>query len=540
MAQPIVISLLASLSFILTEIANTKDKLLVQGLHSANIEPLNSFLLETLKIQVEQNSSFQLSFTAYDDGSIAFNMLSVEASIYWGNDEYIVKQLAPSYSQNLTTYEVTAVHAGYDIARIRQREVKAGTHTYSVNDVLAYYLKDNKLGYTWQVIGNFAKKQITDLGNGSGKDMLDQIVKTWEDAIFYPEKRVIRIYQHDVFSQNIGNRIDYIHDTPEIRMSYESTNIVNQVKATGKEKEQGGSSNKTEYYFEPFLVEDKASIKKWGVHPGDDVSDDRFTNKKAMETYAKSQLSPEPTLSIEVTQQLDERPRLGEIRRLENRKDGFVTEVEIVGFTHYPLNRRADTITLNNRAKTILNYQTSRQKALQKSLEIQKQQTKDALNKARKAYSSRLVGSLVETSIPFDSRNSLLRKTENVPVFALQVAEDNDDFGLKKGDKFAVQTTASGVKGLDAKIKAGQIKYSVATVDNDGLMSAEDKTKLNDLREYTEATQEQAGLMSPADKAKLDNLKQEPVESIDIIDSSTGSIYKLSISNGEIKLTEVK
>ena len=512
----------------------------MQGLHSANIEPLNSFLLETLTIQVEQNSSFQLSFTAYDDGSIAFNMLSVEASIYWGNDEYIVKQLAPSYSQNLTTYEVTAVHAGYDIARIRQREVKAGTHTYSVNDVLAYYLKDNKLGYTWQVIGNFAKKQITDLGNGSGKDMLDQIVKTWEDAIFYPEKRVIRIYQHDVFSQNIGNRIDYIHDTPEIRMSYESTNIVNQVKATGKEKEQGGSSDKTEYYFEPFLVEDKASIKKWGVHPGDDVSDDRFTNKKAMETYAKSQLSPEPTLSIEVTQQLDERPRLGEIRRLENRKDGFVTEVEIVGFTHYPLNRRADTITLNNRAKTILNYQTSRQKALQKSLEIQKQQTKDALNKARKAYSSRLVGSLVETSIPFDSRNSLLRKTENVPVFALQVAEDNDDFGLKKGDKFAVQTTASGVKGLDAKIKAGQIKYSVATVDNDGLMSAEDKTKLNDLREYTEATQEQAGLMSPADKAKLDNLKQEPVESIDIIDSSTGSIYKLSISNGEIKLTEVK
>lgn len=423
MAQPIVISLLASLSFILTEIANTKDKLLVQGLHSANIEPLNSFLLETLTIQVEQNSSFQLSFTAYDDGSIAFNMLSVEASIYWGNDEYIVKQLAPSYSQNLTTYEVTAVHAGYDIARIRQREVKAGTHTYSVNDVLAYYLKDNKLGYTWQVIGNFAKKQITDLGNGSGKDMLDQIVKTWEDAIFYPEKRVIRIYQHDVFSRNIGNRIDYIHDTPEIRMSYESTNIVNQVKATGKEKEQGGSSDKTEYYFEPFLVEDKASIKKWGVHPGDDVSDDRFTNKKAMETYAKSQLSPEPTLSIEVTQQLDERPRLGEIRRLENRKDGFVTEVEIVGFTHYPLNRRADTITLNNRAKTILDYQRSIKASQQNAI---KNQTKkiNSLIESVGAYEKRYQELKDDNSVTQTTINNLQETIKN-----LQDKINNGDSG---------------------------------------------------------------------------------------------------------------
>ena len=505
-------------------------------MHSAYAEPLQSVLFNSFNISVEKNSQWQLSFTAYDDGSIAFNSLSVESSIFWDGQEYIIKQFDPQYTGGFTTYQVAAIHVGYEVSRIRQRETKTGTLTYTVNDVLSFYLKGNSLGFTWQVIGKFDKEQITDLGNSSGKDMLDKIVSTWPDAIFYPDNKNIRIYQHDSLAVNRQHRIAYMHNTSDMKLSYDSTSIVNQVKVFGKQKENT-DTDKEEYYFEPFIVQDEQSITDWGVHPGEDVSDERFTDKNAMRNYAMSQLSPQPTLSIEASETYREKPQLAEIRRLENYKDNFVTEVEIVAFTYYPLDKSQQTsITLNNRAKTVLNYQSSRQKTLQKALNLQKQRTKDAVNKARKAYNSRLVGSLVETSIPVDSQYSLLKETENVPLFALQVAEDNDDFGLKKGDKFAVQTTASGVEGLDAKIKAGQIKYPLATVGNDGLMSADDKAKLDSLQEYTDVTQEKAGLMSPTDKLKLDNLKQEPIDSIDITDSSTGSVYKLTVSNGKIKL----
>lgn len=517
--------------FILADTAYTQNKLLVKGLHSAYVEPLRSLLFETLTIQLEQNSSFQLTFTAYDDGSVAFNMLSVESSVFWGNDEYIIKQLNPDYTNGFTTYQVTAIQACYDISKIRQRQVKTGTLTYSVQDVLSFYLDGNSLGYTWRVIGNFDKQQITDLGGDSGKDMLDKIVATWSDAVFYPEKRIVRIYQHDAFAQDLGRRIDYLHDTPEIKLAYDSTNIVNQVMASGKTKDSG-SSDKTEYYFDPFIVQDDKSIQEWGLRPGDDVSDERFTNKDAMKTYALSQLTPEPTLSIEVTQSLDAIPKLGEIRRLENRKDGFVTSVEVVGFTHYPLNRKASTVVLNNRAKTILNYKSSQQKALNKAISDAKAQAKAAVNDAKKAFSARIIGTRAETA-PFGLR--AMTEVDTLPLYTLKVAEDNDDFGLKAGDQFAVQTTASGVEGLDAKIAAGQISYEAATPTSDGLMSSTDKAKLDGI---TDATQEQSGLMSPADKLKLNKLKQEPVESIDITDSSTGSIYKLTVSNGEINLQE--
>lgn len=515
----------------MVRIDDTKNKLLVKGLHSAYIEPLRSFLQDSLTIQIEQNSSFQLTFTAYDDGSAAFKMLSIESSIFWGNDEYIVKQFNPEYASGFTTYQVTAIQACYDIARIRQRKTKTGTLTYTVEDVLSFYLDGNSLGYTWQVIGKFDKHQITDLGNGSGKDMLDKIVSTWPDAVFYPEKRDVRIYQHASFSRNVGNRIDYIHDTSEIKMAYDSTNISNQVLVSGKQKENT-KDDKAEYYFDPFIVQDDASIKKWGLHQGEDVSDERFTDKKAMQEYAKSQLQPEPTLSIEVTQQLDKRPLLGEVRRLENRKDGFVTEVEIVGFTYYPLNRKSSTITLNNKAKTILNYQSSQQRSLHDALTKQLERTNSAVKQSQEAYDARLVGHIAggETKPQIKAQAT---QAQDLPVYTLEMAADNPDFGLPKGTQIAVQTTTAGVVGLTEAIQAGNTEYTDATVLKSGLMSPSDKLKLNNLKPAT-ATQD--GLLSAVDKQKLDSLPREPVNGVRIMDSATGDIYRLTVANGKIKL----
>lgn len=515
-------------------ILDSKDKLLVKGLHSAYVEPLRCLLFNTLNISVEKNSQWQLQFTAYDDGSLAFHMLSVEASVWWDGQEYIVKQFQEADTSGFTTYQVTAIHVAYDVQRVRQRQVKTGTLTYTVESVLSFYLAGNSLGYTWQVIGNFGKEQITDLGNSSGKDMLDKIVSTWPDAIFYPDNKNIRIYQHDALAKNLGNRIDYLHNTPELKLTYDSSSIVNQVMASGMMKENtSGDSGKTEYYFEPFLVTDQASVNEWGLHPGDDVSDERFTDQAAMKTFALSQLTPQPTLVIEISELSNEEPTLGEIRRLENRKDSFVTEVEVVAFTFYPLdNSQATSVTLNDRAKTILNYKSMQQSALQKALNAQRIKTQEAVNQAKKAYASRLIGVPIETQ-PVNGLMRAADDSETLPLFTLKVSEDNDDFGLKAGQEFAVKTTASGVDGLDAKIAAGQISYEVATPASDGLMSSVDKAKLDGI---ADATQEQSGLMSPADKIKLDSLKREPVESIDITDSSTGSIYKLTVSNGEIKL----
>ena len=489
-------------------ILDSNDKILVKGLHSAYVEPLRSVLFNTFTINVENNSQWQLSFTAYDDGSVAFNMLSVESSIWWDGQEYIIKQFQPDHANGFTTFQVTATHVGYEVSRIRQRETKTGTLTYTVNDVLSFYLKGNSLGFTWQVIGKFDKEQITDLGNSSGKDMLDKIVSTWPDAIFYPDNKNIRIYQHDSLAVDRQHRIAYMHNTSDMKLSYDSTSIVNQVKVFGKQKENT-ANDKTEYYFEPFIVQDEQSITDWGVHPGDDVRDERFTDKNAMRKYAMSQLSPQPSLSIEISEVYHQKPKMAEIRRLENYKDNFVTSVEIVAFTYYPLDKSQQTsITLNNRAKTILNYQSSRQKGLEKTLNLQKEQTRQAKQEAHKAWNTRLIAQIAATNV--ETKTVSVQDDEPVkPSYILTLPKDNP-LGLPEGTEIPLETEAENVKGLNKLIQASQISYEVATESKDGLMPATAMQKLNAIR-------------------------LEPVSFIKMIDSITGLAYIVTIENGEIR-----
>lgn len=494
-------------------------------MNSAYREPLRSLVFSSFYIQPTVNDSYQLEFTAYDDKSVAFNLLTVEASVIWDGQEFVIKQLVPDYSGGVTTVQVIAIHVGYGIDRIFQRSIKTGTLTYTINDVLEFFLSGNELGYTWQVVGDFEKVQITDLGNCNGKDMLSKIVEAWPKAIFWPDNKNIRIFNHDSLAKNLGNRIDYLNSSKEIKLTYDSNEVVNKLRCVSVEKDNDDSKG-SKYWFEPFYVTDDDSIKRFGVHDGGDVSDDRYHDVSTMTTYGKSKLVPEPSLAIEVTNNDNVEPNIEEIVRLEIRPFGYVTTVEVMSYQYYPLDKSQPTqITLNNRTKTILNYQRASQSAFQSALKAQQDALKTAKDEAAAALSHRLSGTKVST---IDSTA--------VPIFQLSVADDNDDFGLKAGDSFAVKTTVDGVDGLDKKIADAQIKYGVATANSDGLMAADDRVKLDGLQNYSNATSSNPGLMSAADKDKLDRIRSEPVNAIQMKDATTGSIYYLKIIDGKINL----
>ncbi|KRM09549.1 minor structural protein [Paucilactobacillus suebicus DSM 5007 = KCTC 3549] len=307
----------------------------------------------------------------------------MEASLYWNNQEFIIKQFTPDYSSGVTTAAIVATHVYAEISRIRQYNTKVGTLTYSVSDVLSFYLDDsscNTMGYTYQVIGNFDSAQITDLGNNSGQDMLSQIISTWPTAVIYPDNKQIRVYSSNSFGKDYGNRIDYLYDTQEVTLTYDSTEIVNSVKCFGKTVDTSSSSSDDDtdadtirYYFDPFIVQDTDSIAKWGIHSGDDVSDERFTDANAMRIYALTQMIPEPSLSIEIKSDQLSKPIAGEVRRLEIRPMGYTTHVQVLEYQHYPFdNTQQKDVTLNNTAKTVLDYQRAQSVNLDRLITIQR------------------------------------------------------------------------------------------------------------------------------------------------------------------------
>lgn len=354
------------------------NKILVRGRNSAYCEPLNYRPNGTFYEHWQQNSTWEILFTAVNDKSVAFATLNNEASIFWQGQEFIVKQCVSDYNGGLITKEITASHVMYECSRFRQHSIKSGTLTYAVNDVLAFIFDKNPLNFSYEVIGNFDKQQITDLGNCSGQDGLSKIIETWPDAIIYADNRHIKVYQHDAFVKNQGNRIDYLNSASEVKLTSDSTGLINQMLAIGATKDnENASSDDTnkppEYYFPPFTVKNDEAIKKWGLAEGDDVSDDRFHDADAMRKYATSKLVLEPALTIEVTENTREKPAAGDVRRLEIRPVNLVTNVELVEFTWYPLDRDQVTqVTLNNAAQTILDYQRNAAKNLSSIVDNQK------------------------------------------------------------------------------------------------------------------------------------------------------------------------
>ena len=251
---------------------------------------------DSFYVEWEMNSSWTLQLTVKNDHSVAYGMLDAQSSIFWDGQEYIIKQCNPDFNGGVETKEITATHVYSEVSRIRkykeyidpadkdkQTDVHVyGTGTvetdsddgssdsdddqgqqtvtestngntktkttvtkkdesekeenqveYSVNDVLKFFLDGNTLGFTWQVIGNFDKARIEELTDGSGSDMLSKITDAWPNAVIYPDNKNIRVYSLDEFQKDYGNRLDYQHNVTEFKLTYDSTNLSNEVYCIG-------------------------------------------------------------------------------------------------------------------------------------------------------------------------------------------------------------------------------------------------------------------------------------------------------------------
>ncbi|MCU5745910.1 hypothetical protein N9R04_04140 [Staphylococcus sp. SQ8-PEA] len=114
-------------------------------------------------------------------------------------------------------------------------------------------------------------------------------------------------------------------------------------------------------------------------------------------------------------------------------------------------------------------------------------------------------------------------------VDGLGKASSTIDGLMSKEDK----TKLDGLENFDPSV------LTEATTSKSGIMSAADKTKLDGLRPFdpatlTNATASKAGLMSPADKAKLDKLNTNSKPSGTVNGGSSGSSGSSTSSSSQI------
>ena len=147
--------------------------------------------------------------------------------------------------------------------------------------------------------------------------------------------------------------------------------------------ESSSSTSSEYYYFAPFIYRDEESIKKYGEYPAEPIEDGRFKDKNAMIEYVKTRLQPNPALSLEVTLTTSFKPVAGDMIHIMVKEQEIKTNLAVVGFNWYPFSSSSSnptSVTLNTSSQNILDYQHSRQVALNDALNEVKRETRRVMD----------------------------------------------------------------------------------------------------------------------------------------------------------------
>lgn len=488
-----------------------KQKVLVRDFNNQYEETVTSINFEELVRSWKKNSDYQVEFTALNDGSLAYNLLRNENSLLIDGQEYVIKQAERSLDGYDKSVAVTATHIYFEATRIYNYQTKSGTITYSIQDILHYFFDNNPYGFTWEVIGNFSKVQIENLGNTSALDALNTCVDKF-NCVVYPDNKHIRIYSRDVWQKKVDKSYLYGYNTTTFSCSWDTTSIQNVTKCYGKQKD----GQEGQYYFPPFIAKNSTSISRWGERPGAEISDERFTDKSAMNAYAMSTMQADPVTTMALTYDGDDQVLPGEVWYLRVEPEQFDTDVEVTGITDYPFAPdHKPEVELDNSVRTLLDEDIAQERLVKEAIkhnQLAAQEIKATNEKAVKAYDSRFIGDLYGTP------TRLTRATgPQLPGYILKVPADNPDLGLKKDQQFYAATAVNYVEGL-AEYVTGMLPV------------------IPEIPKYEPATPTSDGLMSATDKVKLDQLKIEPVPELLMTDKVDGSIYVITVEKGEIKV----
>ncbi|MBP5818566.1 phage tail protein [Lactiplantibacillus plantarum] len=262
-------------------------------------------LQETFKESWTVNEKWQVTFAITDSLAYeqAIQLLDVQNIIQYDGQSYVITQCTKTVSSGLSVYEVTASHLFYRLANnVRQNNVKTGTLTYGLADAVNFMLDSNDQGITANFIGDFPKIQIENLGNSSFSKFLQDYTSKF-DASYTIDNQQITFYSATYLKQQpVIDTLFYQHDVEDVKLSLDTTSLVNEVRCLGKPIDQGSSTNSSQTKYQvDFIYRDDDSVKKWGLQRGDPLSDDRFTDQESMTEYARQTVQAQPIATLTTT-----------------------------------------------------------------------------------------------------------------------------------------------------------------------------------------------------------------------------------------------
>ena len=220
-------------------------------------EVFSDYDVDSFSYEYEINNERSISFTAFKtvNRSDIFEMLTNENIIIYDNQQFVIKSSVIKYDSQVVTNEIVAKHIFMELNNIyidkdiENEELNSDTSeedeesdldptlNYTLKQYLDFGFKNNSLGFTYEIIGDFNNKRapIEELGGQNG---MEYIVAGAEyfGYIYFADNKHIYFYQPESFYKHAQTPIIYRGNSDELECSIITTEMKTYGKGYGKKK----------------------------------------------------------------------------------------------------------------------------------------------------------------------------------------------------------------------------------------------------------------------------------------------------------------
>ena len=230
--------------------------LIITDINNKMSELLLDFAYDTFKYEYERNSSRSISFIAYmtSHNVDIYNLLQNESYIDYDNQRYVIKETDPKMTGNIHSNEITAHHIMFEFQNhfigkdLLNEELNSEEHEeietkYTLKQYLDYGFKDNVLGYTYEIIGEFNEaKTVDDIGGKNGIEHLNEGAELF-NYIYFADNKKIYIFNELSFYRPSDIVIRHLYNTDETSVSINTNDLKTRIRGFGKKKTKSETKN---------------------------------------------------------------------------------------------------------------------------------------------------------------------------------------------------------------------------------------------------------------------------------------------------------
>ncbi|WP_141714488.1 prophage endopeptidase tail family protein [Staphylococcus equorum] len=220
-------------------------------------EILTDYDFGSWKLNYEKNNERSIDFTIYKTSMNwdLFESLLNEMLLEWKGQNYVVKSTSIKYDGMNVINEVTAKHIfmefqnHYIQKNLENEELNSeeseedSKPTMTLEQYLEFGFRGNKLGFTYEIVGEFDQRvAIDELGGKNGMEFLTDGAELF-NYIYFADNKKIYVYNDDTFYQMSDLPLIYKYNSSEVQATTSTTDVRTYIQGYGKKKTKAETKN---------------------------------------------------------------------------------------------------------------------------------------------------------------------------------------------------------------------------------------------------------------------------------------------------------